>query len=86
MVAGRGVASIQEDPEGWGATDKFTMVFETSALNAIQFSACRRERGLCQGQVQRWRQAEQDANEKPVLTLNKQRELEATCTYEICPG
>ena len=27
-------------------------------------------------QVERWRQAAQDANEKPVLTLKEQRELE----------
>lgn len=24
----------EKDPEGWGATDKFTVVFETSSLNA----------------------------------------------------
>ena len=35
-----------------------------------------RERGLFPEQVERWRQASQDANEKPVLTLKEQRELE----------
>ena len=36
----------------------------------------RRERCLYPEQVERWRQAAQDANEKPVLTLKEQKELE----------
>lgn len=32
--------------------------------------------GLYPEQVQRWRQASQDANEKPVFTLKEQKELE----------
>jgi len=35
-----------------------------------------RERGLFAELVERWRQAAQDANEKPVLTLKEQKELE----------
>ena len=66
----------EKDPEGWGATDKFTVVLETAGLNAPELSAYCRERGLFPEQVERWRQASQDANEKPVLTLKEQKELE----------
>ena len=59
----------EKDPKGWGATDKFRVVLETPGLNATELSAYCRERGLYREQVERWRQASQDANEKPVLTL-----------------
>ena len=62
--------------QGWGAADKFTVVLETAGLNATELSAYCRERGLFPEQVERWRQASQDANEKPVLTLKEQKELE----------
>jgi hypothetical protein len=32
--------------------------------------------------VERWRQASQDAKEKPVLTLNEQKELEPLCAQD----
>jgi transposase-like protein len=75
-LQGEVVPASEKDPEGWGATDKFTVVLETAGLNASELSAYCRERGLYPEQVERWRQASQDANEKPVLTLKEQRELE----------
>ena len=75
-VQGEVVPASEKDPEGWGATDKFTVVLETAGLNATELSAYCRERGLFPEQVERWRQASQDANDKPVLTLKEQRELE----------
>jgi transposase-like protein len=75
-LQGEVVPASQKDPEGWGATDKFTVVLETAGLNATELSAYCRERGLYPEQVDRWRQASQDANEKPVLTLKEQKELE----------
>jgi transposase len=75
-LQGEVVPASEKDPEGWGATDKFTVVLETAGLNATEFSAYCRERGLFPEQVERWRQASQDANEKPVLTLKEQKELE----------
>ena len=75
-LQGEVVPASEKDPEGWGATDKFTVVLETAGLNATELSAYCRERGLYPEQVERWRQASQDANEKPVLTLREQRELE----------
>jgi transposase len=70
------VSASDKDPEGWGATDKFPVVLETAGLNATELSACCRERGLYPGLVERWRQAAQDANEKPRLTLKEQKEFE----------
>jgi transposase len=66
----------EKEPEGWSAADKFTVVLVTAGLNATELSAYCRERGLYPERVGRWRQAAQDANEKPVLTLEEQRELE----------
>ena len=73
---GEVVPASQKDPEGWSAADKFTVVLETAGLNATELSAYCRERGLFPEQVSRWRQAAQDANQKPVLTLKEQKELE----------
>jgi len=75
-LQGEVVPASEKDPEGWGTTDKFTVVLETAGLNATELSAYCRERGLYPEQVERWRQASQDANEKPVLTLKEQKELE----------
>ncbi len=72
----------EKDPEGWGASDKFTVVLETAGLNATELSAYCRERGLYPEQVERWRQASHDANEKPVLTLEEQKELEKLCAQD----
>ena len=75
-LQGEVVPASEKDPEGWGATDKFTVVLETAGLNATELSAYCRERGLYPEQVERWRQASHDANQKPVLTLKEQKELE----------
>ena len=75
-LQGEVVPASEKDPEGWGATDKFTVVLQTAGLNATELSAYCRERGLYPEQVECWRQASQDANEKPVLTLKEQKELE----------
>ncbi len=66
----------QKEPEGLSAADKFKVVMEMAGLNATELSAYCRERGLFPGQVERWRQAAQDVNEKPVLTLKEKKELE----------
>jgi len=75
-LKGEVVPASEKDAEGWGASDKFTVVLETAGLNAAELSAYCRERGLYPKQVERWRQASQDANEKPMLTLKEQKELE----------
>ena len=75
-LQGKLVPAYEGDPEGWGATDKLTVVIETAGLNAPELTAYCRERGLYPEQVERWRHASQDANEKPVLALKEQKELE----------
>jgi len=68
-LQGEVVPACEKDPDGWSTADKFTVVLETAGLNATELSAYCRERGLYPEQVERWRQAALDANEKPVLTL-----------------
>ena len=68
-LQGEVVPASEKEPEGWTAADKFTVVMETAGLNATELSAYCRERGLFPEQVSRWRQAAQDANAQPVLTM-----------------
>ena len=68
-LQGEVVPASEKDPDGWSAADKFMVVLETAGLNTTELSAYCRERGLYPEQVERWRQAAQDANDKPVLTL-----------------
>ncbi|MGB7565981.1 MAG: hypothetical protein WBM08_14675 [Prochlorococcaceae cyanobacterium] len=75
-LQGEVVPASDKEPEGWSAADKITAVLEMAGLNATELSAYCRERGLFPEQVSRWRQAAQDANKKPVLTLKEQKELE----------
>ena len=75
-LQGEVVPASEKEPEGWSAADKFTVVLETAGLNATELSAYCRERVLFPEQVSRWRQAAQDANAKPVLTMAEQKKLE----------
>ena len=75
-LQGEVVPASEKEPEGWSTADKFMVVLETAGLNATELSAYCRERGLFPEQVSRWRQASQDANDQPVLTMAEQKELE----------
>ena len=75
-LQGEVVPASEKEPEGWNAADKFTVVLESAGFNATELSAYCRERGLFPEQVSRWRQAAQDANAKPVLSMAEQKELE----------
>jgi len=68
-LQGEVVPASEKDPDGWSAAETFTVVLETAGQDATELSAYCRERGLYPEQVERWRQAAQDANDKPVLTL-----------------
>jgi transposase len=70
-LQGEVVPASENEPDGWSAADKFTEVLDSAALNATELSAYCRVRGLYPEQMDRWRQACQDANEKPVLTLKE---------------
>jgi transposase-like protein len=75
-LQGEVVPSSEKDPEGWGAADRFTVVLESAGMNATELGAYCRERGLFPEQVDRWRQAAQDANAQPLLTMAEQKDLE----------
>ena len=75
-LQGEVVPATQKDPEGWGPADKFTVVLETAGLNSTELGAYCRERGLFPEQVDRWRQAAQDANAQTLLTMAEQKDLE----------
>ena len=70
-LQGEVVPASQKDPEGWGPADKFTVVLETAGLIATELGGYCRERGLFPEQVDRWRQAAQDANAQPLLIASK---------------
>ena len=76
LLQGEVVPASQKDPGGWSAADKFTVVLESTGLKVTELSAYCRQKGLDPEQVDRWRQAAQDANEKPVLTIKEQKELD----------
>jgi len=63
-LQGEVVSASGKDPEGWRAADKCTVVLETAGLNPTELSAYCRELGLHPEQVERWRQAAWDANDK----------------------
>ena len=73
---GQVVPASQKDPDGWGLADIFTVVLQTAGLNTTELSAYFWERGLYPEQVDRWRQAAQDANAQPLLTMAEQKDLE----------
>jgi transposase-like protein len=75
-LQGEVVPASGKDPEGWSAADKFTVVLESAGLNASELGAFCRERGLYPVQVDRWRQAAQDANAQPLLTMSDQKDLQ----------
>nr|WP_231596959.1 helix-turn-helix domain-containing protein [Synechococcus sp. CBW1004] len=75
-LQGEVVPASQKDPEGWGSSDKFTVVLETAGLNGTELAAYCRARGLFPEQVDRWRQAAEDANAQPLLTMAEQKDLE----------
>jgi len=75
-LQGEVVPASQKDPDGLSATDKFTVMLETAGLNATELSVNCRERGLFSEQVARWRQAAQDANAQPLLTMADQKDLQ----------
>jgi len=75
-LQGEVVPASEKEPEGWNAADKFTVVLESAGLNATELGGYCRERGLFPEQVDRWRQAAQDANAQPLLTMADQKDLE----------
>ena len=76
LLQGVVVPASEKDPEGWGATDMFTVVLETAGLNATELGAYCRERGLFPEPQGRWQPSPQYANAQPLLTKAVQKDLE----------
>ena len=75
-MQGEVVPASEKAPETCSTADKFTVVLESAGLNATELGAFCRERGLYPEQVDRWRQAAQDANANSMLTMADQKDLE----------
>jgi transposase-like protein len=75
-LQGEVVPASEKAPETWSTADKFTVVLESAGLNATELGAFCREQGLYPEQVDRWRQAAQDANANSMLTMADQKDLE----------
>ncbi len=75
-LQGEVVPASEKARETRSTADKFTVVLESAGLNATELGAFCRERGLYPEQVDRWRQAAQDANANSMLTMADQKDLE----------
>jgi len=75
-LQGEVVPASEKAPETWSTAGIFTVVLESAGLNATELGAFCRERGLYPEQVDRWRQAAQDANANSMLTMADQKDLE----------
>jgi transposase len=75
-LQGEVVPASEKEPEGWSACR------QVHGGAGERWPECHRTQRLLPGaglfpeQVERWRQAAQDANAKPVLTMAEQKELE----------
>jgi transposase len=54
-LQGEVVQSSEKDPEGWEATDRFTVVLETAGLNPTALSFYYLKRDLFPDEAERWR-------------------------------
>lgn len=60
----KGTIVAQEDdtPEGWTSADKFNAVLQSAAMNQAELAEFCRSKGLYPEQIQRWKDACQNAN------------------------
>lgn len=65
-----------QDPDCWSATDKLSVLLQISGMGAAERAAYCERSGLSEQQLQRWRQAALQANEKPLLILRAEEELQ----------
>lgn len=62
--AGRAVPGDGQNPEDWGAADKFAVVLETAPLGEAELAEYCRRKGLFVEQIRRWRTEAQAALSK----------------------
>jgi len=75
-VAGAGGFCFSERSRGLGACRQVNGGPEERGLNAKELGGYCRERCLFPEQVDRWRQAAQDANVQQLLTIARQKDLQ----------
>lgn len=76
-MQGEVMLASERESEGWNAAEQFRVVLKTTGLSDTELGAYCRERGRIPDQVARWRQAANEANAKPVLTIGDQKALES---------
>lgn len=64
------------DPQSWSTTDKLALLLKIAALNEIEKDQLLHRLGISSDQVDSWRNAVIQANEKPLLILQAHEELE----------
>lgn len=64
------------DPEAWSATDKFSALLQVAGMGASERATWCSRHGIGEEHLQRWRQAALQANEKPLLILRAEEELQ----------
>jgi transposase len=64
------------DPDTWSATDKFSVLLQVAGLSAAERAAYCHRHGIGEEQLERWRRAALQANEKPMLILRAEEELQ----------
>ncbi len=64
------------DPEAWSATDKVSALLQVVGMGAAERADYCRRHGISEDQLARWRQAALQANEKPLLILRAEEELQ----------
>lgn len=68
--------SGDDTPDGWNSVDKFNTVLQTASMSQIEIAEFCRAKGLYPEQIQRWRNACQNANDwnqKQSSELEKER-------------
>lgn len=76
VIRGAGGSCLLEGSRGLAAGRQIHGAPGSAGLNTSELRAYGRERGLYPQQVDRWRQAAQDANAQPLLTMAEQKDLE----------
>ena len=64
------------DPEAWSATDKVSALLQVMGMSASERAAYCSRHGLSEAMLAHWRQAAMQANEKPLLILRAEEELQ----------
>lgn len=69
-------AERPHDPEAWSATDKVSALLKVTGMTSDERAAYCSRHGIEEEQLERWRQAALQANEKPLLILRAEEELQ----------